>query len=93
MKKKNYAYSASLPLSKYPFLNGMGSVLDLSGSSDSLDWILNDEEMIGKWLGKVYGMLFHKQRLYIKTNLHMVKEKVVFQKSKNWEFYKGYSSR
>ena len=48
MKKKNYAYSASLPLSKYPFLNGMGSVLDLSGSSDSLDWILNrsDEEAI-----------------------------------------------
>ena len=46
MKKKNYAYSASLPLSKYPFLNGMGSVLDLSGSSDSLDWILErrDEE-------------------------------------------------
>ena len=48
MKKKNYTYSSSLPLSKYPFLNGMGSVLDLSGSSDSLDWILErrDEEMI-----------------------------------------------
>ena len=48
MKNKNYGYFSSLPLSKYPFLNGMGSVLDLSGSSDSLDWILNrsDEEAI-----------------------------------------------
>ena len=55
----------------------MGSVLDLSGSSDSLDWILNrsDEEIsapIGKWLGK--SLRDHKQRLCIKTNLHMVKK-------------------
>ncbi len=56
MKNKNYKHSSNLPLSKYPFLNGMGSVLNLSGNSDSLDWILersdgdairSDWEMVG----------------------------------------------
>ena len=58
----------------------MGSVLDLSGSSDSLDWILNrsDEEAIrSDWeaVGEIFKRGSFTSRGYvIKTNLHMVKK-------------------